>query len=267
MVLNDLDLDKLRSEFANAKPFPHVVIDGLLDEGFARQVAQAIPSYEESRGQGLEFSAVNEQRKVQITDADKFADPVRTLHEVLSSREWLEKIEFITGIPKLVADPELAGGGIHVTGPRGRLDVHVDFNTLHGDELHRRLNILVYLNEDWDEDWGGQIELWDQGVKNCELALAPKINRCLIFETSEISYHGVAPVTCPDNKARKSYAAYYYTREAPEGWDGTHHTTVFRARPDEKLRGYVLMPLERARRTAKQGVRRIAGGIKRRLLG
>jgi hypothetical protein len=141
--------------------------------------------------------------------------------------------------------------------------VHVDFNYLEERQLHRRLNILVYLNPDWQEAWGGNIELWDPEVKNRLQSFSPVLNRCVVFETNEISFHGVSPVTCPADKARRSFAAYYYTREAPPGWKGQTHSTVFRARPEERLRGYVLMPLENAQRRVHEGVARVKRGVKR----
>ena len=89
---------------------------------------------------------------------------------------------------------------MHLTGPGGRLDVHVDFNVLEKRNLFRRLNILVYLNPTWHDEWGGQIELWDKDVKVCHLRSQPIINKCLIFETSNVSYHGVAPLKTPGGR-------------------------------------------------------------------
>ncbi len=137
---------------------------------------------------------------------------------------------------------------MHMTGPHGRLDVHVDFNLL-DNVLFRRLNLLIYLNPEWDDRWGGQIELWDSDVKVCKASLSPALGRCLIFETSEISFHGVAPLKCPPDQVRRSFAVYYYTAEPPPNARGTElHSTIFRARPDERFRAHVLMPAERAKR-------------------
>ena len=131
---------------------------------------------------------------------------------------------------------------------RGHLDVHVDFNYIEDRQLHRRLNILVYFNKGWKPEWGGNIELWDKEVKVCHHSFSPIFNRCVIFETSEISYHGVTAVRCPESQVRKSFAAYYYTKEAPAHWDGGVHSTNFRARPVEIIKGNLLMPLEKAGR-------------------
>jgi hypothetical protein len=133
----------------------------------------------------------------------------------------------------------------------------VDFNYLRERQLHRRLNILVYFNEGWQESWGGNIELWDREVKVCHHSLSPVFNRCVVFATSDISFHGVTAVSCPRDVIRKSFAAYYYTREAPLGWDGMEHSTVFRARPGEHMKRHVLMPLENAQRRVKHALRSV----------
>jgi len=244
-VIRPFDVAALHEQFRTATPFPFVAIENFLDPAFAREVAAAYPTFESAKALGFAFNAVNERKKVQITDRDLFPPAVRRLSDALASQPFLDQLSAITGIPKLLADDALFGGGIHVTGPHGRLDVHVDFNLL-GD-LHRRLNLLIYLNPDWDEGWGGHVELWDRDVKVCVRQFAPVLNRCVIFETSDISFHGVAPLTCPPHEVRRSFATYYYTAEAPPSFDA-QHGTIFRARPDERLRGYVLMPAEQLQR-------------------
>jgi hypothetical protein len=147
------------------------------------------------------------------------------------------------------------------------LDVHVDFNLIEDRKLHRRLNLLLYLNPVWEEAWGGQIQLWDKKVKHCRQMFAPVLNRCVIFETNDISYHGVVPVTNAAPYPRISFATYYYTREAPANWDGKVHSTIFKARPEERLRGLVLMPAEKVQRRLAAGIHRIKQGAKRLVAG
>lgn len=264
-VIQPLDREALARQFAAAEPFPFLVIDEFLAPAFAREVAAAYPTFEGALENGRAFDFVNEKRKVQITDPARFPDPVAKLNAAISSPAFLDELSVVTGIPKLLADEKLVGGGMHVTGAQGRLDVHVDFNVLEDRGWHRRLNILVYLNPQWQRDWGGQVELWDQRVKQCRHSLAPVLNRCVIFETSDRSYHGVAAVRCPPTAVRRSFAAYYYTREAPTGWDGKMHDTRFRARPDEMLRGYVLMPAEKLQKFVHATSKRVVGAVRRRL--
>jgi hypothetical protein len=247
-MINPLDRDALRRSFQGAKPFPFIVIENFLEPAAASELSRSYPTFDEALKEGFAFNFVNEQRKVQITDTKKFPDAVRRLNDAISSPQFLGDLEYITGIKSLLADEMLGGGGMHLTGSGGRLDVHVDFNRIEDRQLFRRLNILIYLNPEWKQEWGGQIELWDKDVKVCHASCLPALNRCLIFETSDISYHGVRPITSPPEVVRQSFAAYYYTREAPAHWDGTSHSTIFRARPDEKFRGLVSMPVEKLRR-------------------
>lgn len=253
-VIRPLDIEALRRQFDEAEPYRHLCIDDFLDRDFALEVAAEYPDFETALERGFSFNYVNERKKVQVTDSSKFPPAVQRLHEAISSQEFRDQLSIVTGIPNLLADPTLIGGGMHVTGPHGRLDVHVDFNYVEDRKLHRRLNILIYLNPEWHTDWGGEVELWDREVKRCYVQLKPRLGRCVIFETSDISFHGVTAATCPEGFARKSFAAYYYTREAPPRWDGQAHSTIFRARPDERLRGYVLMPAEKLQRAVKHEV-------------
>ena len=117
------------------------------------------------------------------------------MNEALASAEFLADLAYITDIPNVLADEQLVGGGIHITGAGGHLDVHVDFNFIKDRQLHRRLNLLLYLNDPWQKDWGGQFELWDSEVKHCAATFDPIFNRCVIFETNEVSFHGVVPVS------------------------------------------------------------------------
>jgi Rps23 Pro-64 3,4-dihydroxylase Tpa1-like proline 4-hydroxylase len=261
MVIANYDRDAVRAQFNAAQPFRWFSIAPFLDAAFAREVAASYPSFRNSRELGHEFSYLNEHHKVQISDSAKFPEPVKRLSELLAAPAFLADLEYITGIPRLSADPALEGAGMHITGPGGRLDVHVDFNYLAQRRLYRRLNILVYLNADWDPSWGGAVELWDRDVKQCRQVVAPELNRCVVFETSDFSFHGVQPVHCPPERARQSFAAYYYTAEAPPNWSGQTFDTIFRARPDEQLRGRVLMPLERAQRRVQRGFSRVARGV------
>lgn len=244
MLIRPLDREGLRREYASAEPFPHVVIEDFLDPDFARAVADAYPTFEQAQEKGFEFDMVRERRKIQVSDRKDFPEPVLALTEALESPAFLADLEAITGIPGLEADAGLAGGGIHVTGPGGRLDVHVDFNYNEERRVHRRLNILVYLNPIWQDGWGGEVELWDRKVRHCHRRVAPALNRCVLFETSDISFHGVRPVAPEATVARQSFAAYYYTKDAPPDWDGRQHGTIFRARPDEKLRRFAIVPAE-----------------------
>ncbi len=266
-MIRPIATDELRRRVREATPFPFFAIDDFLETGFARQVHDSFPPYEEALKMGRSFQTVNEKRKIQITDTAQFAPPVLELNRLLALPSFTALLSDVFQIPKLLPDEELTGGGMHQTGPRGRLDVHVDFNYIAARQLHRRLNILIFLNPDWQPEWGGNLELWDREVKHCHHSFAPIFNRCVVFETSDISYHGVTAVNCPPDRARRSFAAYYYTREAPAHWTGESHGTIFRSRPDEVIRGHVLMPAEKAARSVRDSIHQLRRGAKRILTG
>ena len=143
-------------------------------------------------------------------------------------------LEKITGIRSLIADHDLGSGGVHRSSRGGFLNIHADF-TVHPykKNWHRRVNLLVYLNEKWEDNWGGKLELWDKKMNNCVKKISPIFNRCVIFNTDYDSFHGhPEPMTCPDNIYRKSIALYYYT-EAKN--DVKTIATNYKARPKDKL--------------------------------
>jgi hypothetical protein len=263
MILRPIDRESLRHEFAIASPFRFVRIEPFLDQRFADEVASSYPTFERAAAHGRMFRAVNERMKVQITDPARFPAPVRRLYELLMSPAFVADLTSITGIADLVADEELEGGGMHVTGPGGRLDVHLDFNYLEGRKLYRRVNLLLYLNPIWQDEWGGHLELWDREMKRCERTFAPLLNRCLVMETTDASFHGVTPITPNAALPRCSFAAYYYTREPPVERSEPIASTMFRARPNEWVRAGLLMPIEKVQRRLNTGVRRITRGAQR----
>jgi 2OG-Fe(II) oxygenase superfamily len=235
-VIREIDCDLLREQARTAKPFPYILMDDFLDTEFAHDVARSWPTYEYAVKMGKGYPSINERKKFQLTESAQFPQPLRELNEALASPPFMETLSSIFEIPNLLADSELVGGGLHQTGPCGHLDVHVDFNYIAARKLHRRLNILIYLTEGWRPGWGGQLELWDQDVSERVGLFDPFFNRCIIFATSEISYHGVTKITCPKDVVRRSFAGYYYTREAPAHWTGKSHTTIFKARPEESVK-------------------------------
>ncbi|HME74270.1 MAG TPA: 2OG-Fe(II) oxygenase [Mycobacterium sp.] len=239
-VIREIDCDLLREQARAAKPFKYILIDDFLDTDFAHDALRSWPSYEDAVKMGKGYPSINERKKFELSNSAQYPQPLRELNEALASPPFLETVSSIFEIPNLLADPELVGGGLHQTGPCGHLDVHVDFNYIAARKLHRRLNILIYFNEGWAPEWGGQLELWNQDVSERIGLFDPIFNRCVIFETSEISYHGVTKVTCPKDVVRRSFAGYYYTTEAPAHWTGKSHSTIFKARPEESVKKQIM---------------------------
>ncbi len=262
-LINPIDRDSFKKEFLSREPFPHFCIDNFLNEGFANEVLESFPAYHEAQKLGREFSAVNEKRKVQITDPSKFPPAIKKLNDLLASKEYVDMWSDLTGVSNLFSDVNLVGGGIHETNTGGHLDVHVDFNYNEKNKSYRRLNILLYFNKDWKEEYGGYLDIWDKDVKECHGSFEPKFNRACGFLTSEISFHGVTPLTCPLDVMRKSFATYYYTKEMPIDWVGEKHSTLFKARPNQWFRGNVAMPVQNTVRFSKHLYKEVKQVIKR----
>jgi Rps23 Pro-64 3,4-dihydroxylase Tpa1-like proline 4-hydroxylase len=120
------------------------------------------------------------------------------------------------------------------------------------------LNLLVYLNREWRDEWDGSFEVWDPPVKKRTHRFVPEFNRCVIFGTTTESFHAVSAIRCPPERNRISFAVYYYTEEAPEDWDGIRRSTVYKARPEEWFKGYVQMPWEFVKWKVEKTFRRIS---------
>ncbi|WP_167954356.1 2OG-Fe(II) oxygenase [Sphingomonas jejuensis] len=214
--------------YQSAHPFPHIVIDDFLDKDMLRGIHAQYPSTENQRF----FDRDQERFKFQFGPGADLSGRTRNILAELNSQAFLGFLEEMTGIKGLISDPYFNGGGLHLTRRGGHLGVHADFN-VHGDmQVERRLNLLVYLNEDWDDAYNGKLELWDTEMKGCEVSVAPLLGRAVVFSTTLDSYHGHPdPLACPPERDRRSIATYYYTA-FPDGVNSVpQRTTVFQARP------------------------------------
>jgi len=226
-------LDKLAhdnaAKYAAAKPFPHIYFDNFLPKAPLEAALETFP--EPKALPWNEFSNPNE-KKLAFDKVEKLPSPIRDILFFLNSRPMVNFLEVLTGIKGVVPDPHYVGGGIHQIKPGGHLEVHADFNWHDQLQLDRRINVLVYLNKDWEDSYGGHFELWDKERKGAEVKILPLFNRCAIFSTTETSFHGhPTPLSCPPDRKRKSIATYYYSNGRPAEEIGESHSTVFKSRP------------------------------------
>lgn len=181
--------------------------------------------------------------KRRVSDMEKLPPKTRRLVEELNAPPFLRWLEELTGIEGLQPDPYLEGAGIHQIPPGGYLKIHTDFNWHRRLGLHRRINALLYLNEDWQEEWGGKLELWDEkditkDDGKASAAFSPLFNRMVIFSTTDFSYHGHPHrLECPPDRTRNSIALYYYSKERPASEIKFQKSgmTNYRERPEEQL--------------------------------
>ena len=222
----------LTAEYAAAKPYPHVVMDNFFPVEVLERVLAHFPSPDQ-----LKWQVFNNdyEKKLAFRQAEALATPVREFLYFMNSYPVLQFLEKLTGISGLIPDPSYTGGGCHQIQPGGKLQVHVDFNKLQPVNLDRRLNLLVYLNKNWAEEYGGNFELWDAEGKTSVKKVAPLFNRCVVFSTTDTSYHGHPhPLTCPDGWTRKSIALYYYTNGRDDGTAAGARSTVFVGHPESR---------------------------------
>ena len=236
-----------RSEFRNAQPFPHVVIDDFFDADKAARLLADFPPFDPDNARN-EFGEVG--RKAVVTDIRGISPFYADVYDYIESPEFLAFAQEATGIPRLVHDEQMFGGGTHENLAGQDLDPHVDFNFIEDRKLHRRLNLLIYLNEEWDIAWGGCLELHSnpRRPKNNQIkVIAPTFNRAVIFETSERSWHGFERIELPEDKkdlSRKMLSIYLYTRDRPKGEIAPPHSTFYVQRPipDRLVPGHTLTP-------------------------
>ena len=225
---------ELRQSFQGNKPFRHVVIDHFLEPKFAERLRGEFPPFDPKQALN-EFGEVG--RKAVVPDVKRLGRSFREFDQLIRSRDFLSLVEQITGIPELLYDPDYAGGGTHENRHGQDLDPHVDFNYHPRKNLHRRLNLILFLNPVWDPAWGGALELhedpWAATGGNRVSTIQPIENRCVIFETSEHSWHGFPAINIParmEHISRRSIAVYFYTKQRPPQEIAQPHATVYAQR-------------------------------------
>ncbi len=226
---------RVRSAYQSADPFPHVILDDFLEEGVVASANEEFPTLE--GGEWISYLHVNE-RKFGQTDASTWGPTLQSILRELNSDRFVRQLEQLTGIDGLFADPSLEGGGLHQSTTGGFLNIHADF-TVHPQHRtwRRRVNLLVYFNEEWLPEFGGDLELWSTDMKRCEQKVAPVANRAVIFTTDPDSFHGhPEPMQCPPDRARRSLALYYFSLDE----DSVVRSTEYRARPGDGARSILI---------------------------
>ena len=220
---------KKASVYASNLPFPNISFENFFNPEYLKKVLDEFPNLDK------ETNFNDENQIKSASRGEKLLGPkTKNLIHYLNSEPFLNALSILTGIQNLLPDPSLAGGGYHEIKPGGFLKIHADFNVHPRYKLDRRLNLLIYLNPNWEKSYGGDFELWDDKMKKCVKKIPPLFNNVAIFSTTSNSYHGHPnPLTCPPNRTRKSIALYYYTNGRPKEEKIKHledHTTIFRAR-------------------------------------
>lgn len=265
---------ELAQRFQQGRPFRHVVIDDFLTAQFCSEICEQFPEFHDSH-------AINENEQVggkaTREEVRALGDAYRKADDLMRAPEFLALIGRITGVADLHYDPYYFGGGTHENREGQELDPHIDFNYHTVSNQHRRLNLIIYLNSEWEASWGGSLQLHrDPYLEPSEdeiLTLTPLMNRCVIFETNEHSWHGFERISLPDDKkgmSRKSFAVYFYTDLRPSEELADEHSTVYVERhlPDRFSAGMVLdeagiQEIKRLLARRDQHLKRLYGKIQR----
>jgi hypothetical protein len=222
----DADPAALRARYQAATPFPHIVLDDLFEPAVLEAVLADFPRPDEIPWKRFDSPT---ERKLGWVHTAPLGRNLRDFLTAMSAPPVLQFLEELTGIEGLIPDPYFGGAGPHQIVRGGFLKVHTDFNWHPLLKLDRRLNLLVYLNKDWHEEYGGHLELWDRDVARCEQRILPVFNRTVVFSTTDFSFHGhPQPLACPEGMTRKSVSFYYYTNGRPAEERSAPHDTVFR---------------------------------------
>ena len=213
--LNELALS-LKNQYSLADPFPHTQIDGFFSNEYLDTVLEEFPDLSKL-SDSQNYKNQNEI-KFANNDFKNFPETIKNFFNFLNSQTFLNFLQTVTSIKeKLIADEQLNGGGLHEIKSGGLLKVHTDFNKHPTNNFDRRVNVLIYLNKDWQEKYNGSLELWDKDMKNCKQKILPSFNKMVIFSTTDFSNHGHPdPIECPTNISRKSIALYYFSKGRPK---------------------------------------------------
>jgi Rps23 Pro-64 3,4-dihydroxylase Tpa1-like proline 4-hydroxylase len=227
--------ENLQAQYVAARPFPHLVLDGLFSEEAMEDLLHEIPSLQDDRWVHHEEKRLTKSNLRSAVDLGEIGyQHLSFLH----SAAFLYLLAEVTGIWHMVPDPYLSGAGYHVVPAGGRFDVHADRNVDHNTGLTRRLAMITYLNRGWRPEYGGQLELWSKDASRCEVVVEPLFNRTILFEVADQNFHGVRPVE-REGMERNSFAIYFHTVGLPDGKTASPHNSIYaptfyRKRPEIK---------------------------------
>ena len=226
-------VDELAARFRQRDPFRHVVIDGFFAPHACSALLAEFPPFERGNARNEAGEIGN---KSTVEKIRRLGPAYAALDDLLQTREFLDMIGRITGIPDLLYDPWYFGGGTHENRNGQDLDAHVDFNRHPLERWHRRLNLIVYLNHEWDDAWGGSLQLHSdpRSADDRITTITPLFNRAVIFETTEWSWHAFPRIVLPPQRqdlTRKSIALYFYTKDRPADELAETHSTIYVDQP------------------------------------
>ncbi len=244
MKLNDvineqwIDAKSLAPLCSKAAPFPHIVMENFIKQDVLKRVSSEFPDLSKLNDTVIQF---NNSKEIKLAGKGMqvLSPAALELNSYLQSDLMMNWLNDLTSIEEpLISDPYLSGGGYHEIKTGGLLKVHADFNKHPKLNLDRRLNLLIYLNEDWKDEWGGALQLFDKHMDKAIQTVYPRFNTAVIFTTTSYTYHGHPDaLACPENRSRRSLAYYYFSTGRPQNEvSNEKHSTLFKARKGESFK-------------------------------
>ncbi len=222
--------DERQTDYQQAEPFPHIVLDNFLKPDSARAIIDNFPGLQDPIDWDR-YGNPGFEMKIASSKEEQFPAVIRQALHDFNSGVFVRFLQALTGIEHLFPDPHLLGGGVHLSGPEGHLGIHADFNWHPQLQAHRRVNMMVYFNEDWRPEYDGDLELWSTDACHCIKSIAPIFNRAVIFNAYSDSFHGhPRPLKLAQGQWRRSIAMYYYTAQRPEHETRAPHNTRYKGR-------------------------------------
>ena len=212
MQLTLENLSKIEKKIiVNNDPFPHSIIENFLPKDLIKNAEIEFKKFNQISDSG---NKLFQNTKKSYEKLSEMPETIKKIIEFFYSAKFIKILEKKFNLKNVEPDWNLHGGGMHESFKGGYLKVHSDFIYRRKSKLKRVLNILIYLNSNWEKEWGGSIELWDKDMKSAKKSIIPTLNNVVIFRTDTISNHGFPdPINCPENISRKSIALYYYVNE------------------------------------------------------
>ena len=208
-----VNIDKLAQRLLRcvSYPFPHVTIDDFIESDKLTKILADVNQLQEADAHVT--SSEREHNKYVFNS--NYGTSLKRLFVELNSPDFIKHIERITGVDNIICnDHYLYGTGVYRIKSKGFLQLHTDFNTYHSknSRLDRRVNLLIYLNPNWKADYNGQLCLCDKYTNICVKRIDPIMNRCVIFNTTSTSIHGIPePLNVPDDVSCQYISVNYYT--------------------------------------------------------
>jgi hypothetical protein len=216
--------DALRDEFKNARPFEHLIIDGLFDE---RLLDLIVAEFDSVGEEGWQTFRDENQMYGRLVSGAEIGPASQLYYDTIHSRRFVEFLSAVTGLANVIPDPTLQRGGLQECRTGAWFGIHVDFNKHRSTMLDLELGLITYLNRGWQGSFGGTLELWDAETQSCVMEIVPEFGRTVLLRHGEKSYHGLSkPVNAPDGRSRRAISAYFYGNR-PEFRGNSDHSTLF----------------------------------------